>query len=208
LFWRSLWDGFGLLTLWQVWAGIFFYVVAYFVYLFAFSKMVGEDENAGRQMAGCLTNLIAGPVVSGILTSIVVAFLLPIMLGGKEALAFSDIAGFFDQIAIAGIAGVGAAIGIGFVPVVGSMLTDAPGVHTFIIGVVAFRILAGGAVQQILEKAGRPMVSVYPSIWLTLAYIGVAVAFVYIVIVLVAMLAVKLGESAGSEILKALSDPS
>lgn len=95
MFWQSVVDGFGFLAFWQVWVGVLFYAAGFFAYLLALSKIMGDEEQAGRQMAGCLTNLIAGPLVQGVLTAIVVAFLLPIMLGGEKALALSDISGYF-----------------------------------------------------------------------------------------------------------------
>lgn len=198
MFWQSVWDGFGLLAFWEVWVGVLFYIVGMFVYLLALSKIMGEEEQAGRQMAGCLTNLIAGPVVQGVLTAIVVAFLLPIMLGGEKALALADISGYFGQIALAGVIGVVTAILIGIIPVVGRMITDQPGVQSFIIGAVVFRVLAGPAVQDVLGRAGRATAAVYPSVWLSLGYIGIAVVFVYIIMFLAAVLATRLAESSGS----------
>jgi hypothetical protein len=197
MFWQSVWEGFRLLAFWQVWIGVLFYVVGLYAYLFALSKMVGGEKQAGRLMAGCLTNLIAGLVVEGVLTAVVVAFLLPIMLGGERALALSDISSYFGQIALAGTVGVATAILIGLIPVVGRMLTDAPGVPTFIIGVVVFRLLAGPAVQDILARAGRTTASIYPSVWLSLGYIGIAVVFVSVTTHLAALLATRWDKSSG-----------
>jgi hypothetical protein len=200
LFLQSVLDGFRLLAFWHVWLGVLFYVIGFGVYLLILSRIVADNGQGGRELAGCLTNLIAGPVVQGVLTAIVVAFLLPILLGGENPLALSDISNFFWQIALAGIIGVVIAILVGLIPFVGRMLTDAPGVQTFIIGAVVFRLLAGPAVADILNRAGLT-VEVYPSIWLTLAYMGIAVVFFYVATLLVALVAARREESAGGMLL-------
>lgn len=53
--------------------------------------MVGKGESGGRMTMGCLFHMIGGTALHGILMSLIVAFLLPILLGGSSAVPISEI---------------------------------------------------------------------------------------------------------------------
>jgi hypothetical protein len=59
-------------------------MAVYFGFLMIVAKVAGEDEFRGRMATGCLF-MIGGTVLHGILMGLMVAFLLPILLGAPSA---------------------------------------------------------------------------------------------------------------------------
>ena len=92
MFWKSIVAGLGILGHWQVWIAALLYMAITFAFLIIASKISGEDESVGgRAMVGCTFHAIGGAILHGVLMGIMVAFLLPILLGGSSAAPISGV---------------------------------------------------------------------------------------------------------------------
>jgi hypothetical protein len=162
-----------------VWVAVLFYAVVNLGFLFAVGGIMGSSGAEGkREFAGCLTHVVGAPILQGATIGVVVAFLLPIILGFGGTTSVSLLAANLKGIALAGVIGVVVSILVSLVPIIGTFVSQ-PGVQSFIVGLVVFRILSDGAIGVLLERAGRPDAAVYPSLWLTLGYLVIASVLVY-----------------------------
>ena len=135
--------------------------------------------------------------MQGVLMSIIIAYLLPTMIGTGGTTDLSRIVQFIGPIAVAGIVGVVLVILISFIPILGGFVAESSGVQGFIIGVIIFRIFSSDAIANVIERAGLTGVSVYPSFWLSMGYLAIASLLAYAAMLLVAFIQTARGKDSG-----------
>jgi hypothetical protein len=173
MFWSSVLSGLVLLLHWQVWVAVVLYVSVSIVFLIAVAAVMGRDESGGRMAVGCLFQMIGGTVLHGILMGILVAFLLPIILGGSSATPFSVIVGWLLPVAKIGVIAIVVVTIAGLVPFVGGFIAASPGIQAFLEGVIIFTALSASAIEQIMSDA-KVQGNVYPGFWECIGFLVIA----------------------------------
>jgi len=195
MFWESIIAGLAILGHWQVWVAAVLYMTINFAFLMIVAKMAREDESGGRMATGCLFHMIGGTVLHGILMGLMVAFLLPILLGGPSAAPISGIIALLWRIIKIGVITIVAVTILCIIPLIGRFIASSPGIQAFLEGVIIFRLLSGYAIDQILTKA-NVQGSVYPGFWASIGFLIIAGILVRVVMFSLALLSVPLKDTA------------
>jgi hypothetical protein len=182
MFWTSIADGIGMLfSHWEIWVGILIYGTIFLTYflLFGLALSAGGD-NGGVQMAGCLTHLIAGPALQGILVSFLVTAILPILCGGDDFIPLSFLTENWWAITKAGLISIGITLLLSLIPIVGSFISNTPGTSIFVQGVIVFQMLANKVLFEVLDKI-NPNADIFPGFWTSVGFLILSIVIVYIV---------------------------
>jgi len=186
MFWKSIIGGFAVLSHWQVWVAVILYIAVNIGFLMIVAKVSGEDESSRRIATGCFFYYIGGAVLHGILMSLMVAFLLPILLGSPSAAPISVIIVSLWPIIKSGLIAIVAVTILIIIPIVGSFIARSPGIQVFLEGIIIFRLLSGYAIEQILIEA-NVQGNVYPGFWAFIGFLVIA-GVLYIVMLNLALL--------------------
>lgn len=202
IFWTSIIEGLLILRHWQVWVAVILYVAVNFVFLMivAIATIAKEDESSRRMAMGCLFRMIGGTVLHGLLMGLMVAFLLPILLGGPSTTPVSAIIALLWPIIKAGVIAVVAVTILTFIPLIGGFIANSPGIQAFLEGVIILRVLSGYAIDQILTEAHVQGI-VYPGFWESIGFLVIAGVLVRVVTFGVALLSVPLKDTTGEELM-------
>jgi len=191
MFWDSITEGLSILSHWQIWAAVIVYAVVNNVALIV-SGLIAGDESGGRQAAGCLFWLIGGTILQAAMAGLLIAYLLPLLLGGEEANTLSEIfSAIWPLTKASGIACL-TVIGLTLIPVAGQIVAHSPGIQSFLVCVIIFRLLVADGIEQLIQ--GNDLWSVYPGFWQSAAYFLIASALIWITNIVFAYLMVLLEE--------------
>jgi hypothetical protein len=139
----------------------------------------GEDKG-GVQMAGCLTHLIAGQALQGILVAFMVTSILPILCGGHDFIPLSFLADNWWAITKAGLISIGITLLSSLIPVVGHFISETPGTSIFVQGVIVFLMLANKVLSEVLDKLNSHAV-IFPGFWTSVGFLILSIGIVYLV---------------------------
>lgn len=180
MFWQSIAQGIGILfSHWEIWVAILAYGILMLLYMLAFGAfMMKTAERSGAQMIGCLGNLIAAPVVQGVLVAFMVTALLPILLGGHDFVPLSFLAEGWWTITKAGLLSMLITIGLGFIPVLGKIITDTPGTAIFVQGAIVVRILSRPFLKELLTMLDSK-VDVFPGFWVSAGFVVLSILIIF-----------------------------
>lgn len=181
MFWRSIAVGVQMLfTHWEIWLSAVVYVIIFLGYLFLFGTALSKSANSDRaQMTGCLTYMITGPAVQGILVSFMVTGLLPILCGSDDFLPFSFLIENWWPIAKAGLLTIIVTIILMFIPVVGEFISRTPGTVIFIQGIIVYKLLIHHVLRDVI-KYPNLSVDIFPGFWTSIGFLILSIVFVYI----------------------------
>lgn len=204
MFWSAVLGGFYLLSHWEVWLGIAAYIVVILVTyaapaLLFIGKREGDEPPAGMFGFGCLWMYVARPLICGACLGVILWFLFPVLLGVPSESPSDVTAGIVPAMIVGAISFV-AVLLLSIIPLIGGFISDAPGVSTYVQGVVIFSLSFSGALA-----ARHIPDSVLPSFWPIVGFAVIAIAFTYLLAALVALAAVKLSNN--SEAIGALVAP-
>ena len=179
MFWSAVWGGILMLLHWQVWVAAIAYGLGVLLFMILIGGAMGEEDEFGgaRQTAGCLAYAILGPVVQGVLLALALGWLFPLMIGGESAVSLGLLVENFGQVIRVGLVAMMIGFVIGFIPILGAIVSDVPGLLTFVMGVVVFRLYALPAVNEVLTEAGVTG-SVYPGFWASIGFFLIAAILV------------------------------
>ena len=200
MFWQSVLGGFGVLAHWQVWVAIILYAVLSFAWLIGIGLVVGKSESGARMAAGCLT-LIGGMLFQTLLLGVLVLFLTPIMLGGEHTMPLGFFATFAWPIAKACFIALVVSGIFAMLPIIG----DAPGLTTFIKGVIIFRLFSVDFIIYLLtmeylrKGATLHVPNLYPGFWSSVGYLAITAGSVYICILIFAAFEIKISRNKYSD---------
>lgn len=178
MFWHSVLNGLSVLLHWQVWVALALFGLAHLVWLLGVGLLMGNSDSGRRMAAGCLTHMIGGTVLQAVLLGLLVFFLTPIMLGGNQAMPVSLIGTLAWPILVASFTALVVGFLLAFIPIVGGLITNTPGLSDFIEGIIIFRIFSAAFLEGFLEKAGLST-DIYPGFWQSMGYFILATIFVY-----------------------------
>ena len=179
MFWQSLVGGLSVLAHWQVWVALAALGGLRVAFQGLVGLLIGESESRGRIAAGCITLIVAGPVLELFLLGGLVLFLLPIMLGGDHAMPLNSFAIYSLPIAKACFSALVVLFIVSILPIVGEIVSNTPGLSEFIGGVVIFRFFSAAFLERHLEHAGADVADLYPGFWSCVGYFVLAMALVY-----------------------------
>lgn len=206
MFWDSIWEGIKTLGHWQVWLAVIIYMILSFLFLYIISKISGEDEYGGRAASGCLFYIIGGTAFHGMLMSIMISILLPILLGHNSTLPLGIILSSLWPIIKVGLIAIVAVTIISFIPLIGSFIANSPGIQGFIEGVIIFRLLSVSLIYKIMTQAeltGR----IYPTFWQLIGFLIIAGILVKVIMFIVAFATVPFEDSEFGELIPILIGP-
>lgn len=131
MFWNSIVGGLKLFSNWQVWGACIIYAIVMLIFFFIISKITGDSEDSGRGMVGYFTFAIGGIALEGILMSLTVIFLFPILLGQQSITPISEVLNFLWPIVKAGLIATVIVTIITIMPLIGNLIAYSPGAQTF-----------------------------------------------------------------------------
>jgi hypothetical protein len=182
MFWTSITDGIGtLFTHWEIWVSILIYGLIFLTYfiLFGLAMSAGEDKG-GVQMAGCLTHMITGTALQGMLVAFMVTSILPILCGGHDFIPLSFLADNWWAITKTGLISIGITLLLSLIPVVGHFISNTPGTSIFVQGVIVFQMLANKVLSEVLDNLNSNA-DIFPGFWTSVGFLILSIVIVYLV---------------------------
>ena len=180
MFWKSILDGIGnLFTHWEIWASIAVYLLLFMGYLIGFGAVMSKSANNGNtQIVGCLTHMIAKPVVQGILVAFMVIAISPILCGGDDFIPFSFIVDKWWSILKVGLVSMFIVTILSFIPFLGNIITDTLGAPIFVQGIIIFRIISNKISTEVL---GKLTPAKFPGFWVMIGFMILSTILIYII---------------------------
>jgi hypothetical protein len=188
VFWDSVLGGFGLLLSVRIWVGLVLYIVANLFTLGIGGALFSKDKTVA---AGCLFTALVRPALGAVFISLFVVSLFPVMLGAKEAVGFQMIRTMLWPICAAGLIAFIIVMLLGFVPILGSLISESVTLPTFIQGVIVFRFFMAAVMASLPENEQPSNTNIYPGFWETIGYLLIAAVFARLAIFLSALIMAK-----------------
>jgi len=195
MFWNSIIGGLKLFSNWQVWGACIIYAIVMLIFFFIVSKITGDNEESGRGMVGCFTFAIGGIALEGILMSLTVIFLFPILLGQQSITPISEVLNFLWPIVKAGLIATVIVTIITILPLVGSLIAYSPGAQTFLMGLIIFTLFTRDMFNIILSESNIQS-SIYPTIWEIIGFIIIATALTWLLIGILSLISLPFSDTA------------
>lgn len=201
MFWNSIIGGLKLFSNWQVWSACILYAIVMFIFFFIVSKITGENEHFGREMAGYFTFTIGGIALEGVLMSLTVVFLFPILLGQQSITPISEVLNFLWTIIKAGLIATVIVTIITIIPLVGGLIAYSPGAQTFLMGFIIFRLFTRDMFNIILSESNIQS-SIYPTIWEFIGFLIIATALTWLLIGILSVISLAFSDTALGDIMQ------
>jgi len=195
MFWNSIVGGLKLFSNWQVWGACIIYAIVMLIFFFIVSKITGDSEDSGRGMVGCFTFAIGGIALEGILMSLTVIFLFPILLGQQSITPISEVLNFLWPIVKAGLIATVVVTIITILPLVGNLIAYSPGAQTFLMGLIIFTLFTRDMFNAILSESSIQG-SIYPTTWEIIGFIIIATVLTWLLIGILSLISLPFGETA------------
>ena len=179
MLWESIISGFSVLGTWQFWVASLSFSAIFIILFLALGLGLSKSMESGRTAPlGCLAGMILPTFLQVVFISMLVVFLLPILMGGDELTPLSYLSEEWWRIVKAGFFGFIILMLIAFIPIVGDLATNTPGVSVFVIGMVIFHRLAGSALREI-QEINNINIDLTPSFWTIIGFIILAAIIVW-----------------------------
>jgi len=195
MFWNSIVGGLKFFSNWQVWGACIIYAIVMLIFFFIVSKITGNDEDSGRGMVGCFTFAVGGIALEGILMSLTVMFLFPILLGQQSITPISEVLNFLWPIVKAGLIATVIVTIITIMPLVGSLIAYSPGAQTFLMGLIIFTLFTRDMFNIILAESNIQS-SIYPTTWEIIGFIIIATVLTWLLIGILSLISLPFGNTA------------
>lgn len=206
MFWKSVIEGLAVLKYWQVWIAVVLYIVITFIFLLIIAKITGEDEYGERMAMGCLFHMIGSILLHGMLMGLMVAFLLPILLGGPGTTPVSVIVSLLWPIIRIGVFAIIVVTLLCLIPFVGGLIAHSPGIQAFLVGIITFRLLSTYAIDRVLTEVNFQG-TVYPGFWASIGFLIIAGILVWVVMFSLALLSIPLEYTTIGELIPVVIGP-
>lgn len=200
MFEKSIIAGLSILGNWQIWIVAGSYLMINFIFLIFVAKIARNDETDGEMGRGCLLHIIGGTVLEGMLMGIMIALIIPILLGGTSTTPFFLIVRSLWTITKISAVAVAVVTILGFVPLFGKLLRDSAGIEAFLEGAIIFRLLAMQNIDKILTEANVEG-SVTPGFWSSVGFFMIAVVLVRLIMFLLSLLTKSLRNTVAGELM-------
>ena len=180
MFLKSIIEGLIILSRWQIWAAVVFFVIIKICFSFITEKLFDLDKSDKNLVFGCLFHNILGTILEGVTLGFLIAYLIPVLLGGKEGTPLIIIINMIWPIIKVSIISIILVLAISFIPIIGQFISVLPGFQIFLQGIIIFRFLSNQAINNILKEA-NVYGNLYPGFWSTIGFliIGVIVSLIF-----------------------------
>ena len=201
MFWKSIIEGLAVFGHWQIWIAAIIYTATLFGFMMVFALVFWKNEEAPRRiLMGSLSYMVGGIVLEGALMALMIAFLLPILLGGSSINPVSEIISLLWPIVKIGLIAMVAVTILCIIPFIGGLIAHSPGIQTFLEGIIIFRLLSGYAIDTILTTA-NVQGNVYPGFWACIGFLIIAAVIVRLVMFGMAFLCVTFEDTTVGELI-------
>jgi hypothetical protein len=184
MLWNSIITGFSLFAKWQIWLSVTFYTIFSLFYFWLLSKK-GVNNDIKRK------SNIKGFIIHGILISLLVSYLLPVLLGSDNSIGISYLLNNIFKIILCGIIAALVIILLYKIPFIGPSIANAPGIQIFIEGVIIFRILTVTYINEMFRHTTLKN-ELYPDFWDGIFFLLVTIILRFIFISLISPLIKKI----------------
>jgi hypothetical protein len=182
MFLQSLLGGWAVLASWKIW-------VAMCAYIYLSSRTLGlgrfgggkaESGSAASPMGGAVLLMIVRLLLQGVLMSLFVAVMLPVMLGTPSVTPLSGLLASSWPITKAGVIATLAFAILCLTPAVGRVIASSICMQTFMMGAMFFRLFFPHIEHGPLQGHH----AIYPSLWYCLCYLVINAALAWILTLL------------------------
>lgn len=194
MFWNSLFAGMLVFLSWKIWVALLLYLLANMLVLATGGGLfaAAEKGSGAAGTAGCLFTMFVPPLMQGVLMSIFVLFMYPVMLGVGDASSLQEALPMLWPMIRVGVLAIIFVVAVCFIPVLGAFIAESPGIQTFIVGAIIFRLFLGAGLHELGVTTTQ---SPYPSLWACLGYVVISGVLVKILMLIGAAVAHSLEKS-------------
>lgn len=187
LFLKSIIEGLLILRYWQVWCSALLYVAIMLgftitaglimgVHKPSYKSYMGPFESGRRAFVGYFFFSVVGLVLEGTLMSVMIALLLPILLGGPSSTSISEmISSLWPIFKFGCIATVVITI-MCVIPFFGHYIARSTTIQIFLAGIIIFRLMSHPVIEELIIKSNFQG-EVYPGIFVSIGFLIIAGAF-------------------------------
>ncbi len=168
MFLKSISSGIQLFALPQVWWLLIPFIGLYLVFAWVIRLATHSKESQDAAAPGCLVPIV-GILFQGLWMALFVLLLLPILLGIESEVSWNSVAPLVFVAIRAGILGTLILTLLTFLPKIGPLFASSPGLESFLLGSMTFRIASPAYLEAILGK-GILHKNFYPGFLPTLGY--------------------------------------
>ena len=181
MFFRAIVEGLYLLRHWEIWTAAILFAVVNYGFLFI-AATVDSDSSATRSGLALVLVTVGWPALYGVLISVMIFTLMPILMGGYSIRAVSELSSFFWPIVETGIKAIVIVVVLQFIPLIGGFISDSPATQFFIMGVIIF-ISWVQEPNELILAVTNVCGSVVPGFWASGAFMIISVVLVFLGII-------------------------
>ncbi len=188
MFWSSVGQGLSTLSHWEVWVGILAIGGANLALLFAVGWIFASSRSVGGAASAMGFHMIGGPIIEATAITAFVVLLLPTLLGGDGFTPSEMAIALMPRAIKYGLCALLFVITLCFVPVVGQLITNVPGLATFLQGILILRPVSRLIITATLGKE-RMSNDVFPGFFACVGYFIVGLILTAIAFMLISVVA-------------------
>jgi len=176
MFWESVIEGLLLLLDWHVLVGMATACIICVLHPILTTAIAGEGKSGTRIGTGFFMFLFGGLFFQALAISAFVLLCLPTLIGSGGFTPLNILAPMLWPVLKAGLAAMFVVVILSLIPVLGSFITNTPGVAIFLQGILILRPLSY-SIFYIATDGNKLPVSAFPSFIHSLAYLGISILF-------------------------------
>lgn len=183
MFWESTIEGTKILfTHWEIWVILFVYgLILFSYYTFVNEKIMSRlYKGSPLKLLGALElYMTIGSLFSGILATLMVILIIPILLGFDYITPFSFFVNHWIKIISVGLLSSGITSLISIIPIIGRYISETFGVNLFIQGILVFRLLFS---HFSFEVSGKTLINLnmFPGFLISVGFIIFSIVLVFL----------------------------
>ena len=188
MFLQSIFEGLKAIFDWHIlvgMAGVSIISVGFIVAIGAMMASGSESNGGARTGAGCLLHALGGPVIQAIGVGFFILLLLPSLLGDggfTPTEVVGSLSGSLVKISLLSLVGV---LILCFIPGFGKLISDTPGVTTFMIGIFVMKPLISRFYKAV---TGQKIPSdIFPGFFACVGYVIVGIVLCFALFMVLAL---------------------
>jgi hypothetical protein len=188
MFWQSVVEGAASLVDWHVLVGMAAVSVASLLYPVIAGLTMGTGESGAPVGAGCLFMLVGGPLIQAAAVSGFVLICLPAVIGSGGFTPSPLIGPLLWPVFKAGFRAMLLVLVLCFIPLVGRIISDTPGVPVFLQGIFMLKPITRNLYYAASDGRRLPD-SAFPTFWNSVGYLLIGLALCWAAFIVVALVA-------------------
>lgn len=141
MFWKSILQGFNIFVQPAVGGGCLVMALAYLGYRWVIARFTNLPEGKDAMGPGCLIQVL-GLLIQGLMIAFFVLLLLPVFLGTQTQLSWSSVEPMGFVAVRSGLLATFIVTLASFFPLIGPLIGNSPGLESFLISCLTFRLLS------------------------------------------------------------------